>query len=343
MKVAMIGCGAIAWRGHLPALKRIREIEVSAVVDSNENVAKKTAKKFGIKNYYNSIESVLKNNEINTVIIATPTPTHKELILQAANAGKNIIVEKPLATSLEEGLEIKEAVKSNNVKLTGVQNYRYYPAMLKARKIIKSGQLGGLTSIHGIGYTPWPTQWTKGTWLYYEPGVLLDFTPHIVDAILWITGCKPKKVYALGGDYTSHCKFINYAQISVEFHNKAISTIDVSWVTGIFQFTMSFTGTAGKLDVDPRYNTIFKMSGTPTPLDDVKQFMIRMKIIPEILSGRFFGVTRKLYDKFYQHLLDALKRNKRMPVPVEDALETLAILDGAYNSIKTGKAVDIKL
>ncbi len=343
MKFAIIGAGAIARRGHLPSLKDTRDAEVLAIVDTNENAAKKAARKFAIRNYYKNIDPVLKDEEIEAVIIAIPTPTHKDVAIKAAQAGKHLIIEKPLAASLSDGLKIKEAIEKNNVRATVVQNYRYYPSIIKARKIIRSGQLGGLTSVYGIAHTPWPNQWTRGTWLYYEPGVLLDFTPHVVDAILWISKCKPKRVFALGGDYTSHCKFINYAQISIDFDDKTVGAIDVSWLTGMFRFVMSFIGTSGRLEIDPRYNTVFRASGIPTPLDDIRQFMTRMKVIPDILSGRFFKVTKTLYDNFYKHLMDALQHKKRMPVPIDEALETLAILDGAYKSIKTGNSIEVKV
>ena len=343
MKFAVIGAGAIARRGHLPSLKEIRDVEVLAIVDTNENAAKRAAKKFNIKNYYKNIDPVLKDEEIEAVIIASPTPTHKDVAIKAAQAGKHLVIEKPLAASLSDGLKIKKAIKKSNIRATVVQNYRYYPSIIKARKIIRSGQLGGLTSVYGIAHTPFPNQWTRGTWLYYEPGVLLDFTPHVVDAILWISKSKPKRVFAIGGDYTSFCKFINYAQISIDFHEKIVGTIDASWLTGMFRFVMSFIGTSGRLEIDPRYNTLFRVSGIPTPLDDIRQFMTRMRVIPDILSGRFFRVTKMVYDSFYRHLMSAFQQKKRMPVPIDEALETLAVLDGAYKSIKTGDSIEVKV
>jgi len=343
MKFAIVGCGAIAWRGHLPALSKLEDVEVTSVVDLDKTRAKRTAKKFGVRRYYTTVDEILKDEELDVVVIATPTPTHKDLAIKVADAGKHIIVEKPLATSLSEGLSIKEAVKKNNVKLCVVQNYRYFPSIRQARKIVRQGFLGKITNIYGIAHTPWPNQWTRGTWLYYEPGVLLDFSPHIVDAILWITNGKPQRVYAIGGDFTGHSNFINYAQISIVFKNKVIGTIDVSWLTGTFRYHLYFMGTSGMLEVDPRFNVVFRSHGIPTPIDDIRYFLTRMKIIGDVVTGRFFTMPQFVYQYFYKDFIRALETNGRMPVTIEEALETLAVLEGAYKSIKNNVIVDIEL
>jgi predicted dehydrogenase len=342
MNFAIIGCGAVTSRYHLPALKKL-DAEVLAVVDIKKAVAKKIAKKFDIKHYYSNIDDVLNDPNIDTIVIATPTPTHAELAMKAANAGKNIIVEKPLASSLNEGLAVKHAVEDNDIKLTIVQNYRYVSSIRKAREIVLQGLLGDITSVYGVAYTPWPNQWTRGTWLYCEPGVLLDFSPHVVDAILWIINSKPKRVYAVGGDFTGSCGFINYAQVSVLFDNGIVGTIDLSWLTGTFRFLISLTGTSGRLEVDPRYNTLFRMHGTPTPIDDVRLFIERVKVIKDIITGRFFTMPRIAYELFYTDFINAVDKNGRMPVTITEALTTLAILEGAYKSIKSGKPIDINL
>jgi len=343
MKFAIVGCGAVTSRYHLPALKKLEDAEVLAVVDIKKTVAKKTAKKFGIKEYYSNVDDVLNDHNIDTVVIATPTPTHAELAIKVANAGKNIIVEKPLASSLNEGIAVKCAVEDNDVKLTVVQNYRYVPSIRKAREIVLQGLLGNITSVYGVAHTPWPNQWTRGTWLYHELGVLLDFSPHVVDAILWIINSKPKKVYAVGGDFTGYCGFVNYAQASVLFENGIIGTFDLSWLTGTFRFSISLTGTSGRLEVDPRYNTLFRIHGIPTPIDDIRFFMKRVKVIKDIITGRFFAMPRIVYELFYTDFINAVDKNSRMPVTITEAIETLAVFEGAYKSIKTGKVVDISL
>ena len=102
MKFAIVGCGAIAWRGHLPALSKLEDVEVTSVVDLDKTRAKRTAKKFGVKKYYSTVDEILKDEELDVVVIATPTPTHKDLAIKVADAGKHIIVEKTLATRIHK-------------------------------------------------------------------------------------------------------------------------------------------------------------------------------------------------------------------------------------------------
>lgn len=343
MRFAIIGCGAVASRYHLPALLNLNTADVVAVVDLNRSIARKTAKKFSIKRYHSEINDVLLDNSIDVVVIATPTPTHAELAIKVANAGKNIIIEKPLALTLSDGFAVKRAAEKNRVKLSVVQNYRYVPTIKEARTVVRKGLLGSITSIYGVGHTPWPNQWTRSTWLYYPPGLLFDFAPHVIDAILWVTGKKPKKVYTVGGDFTGYCNFVNYAHISIVFDKRGIGTIDLSWLSGTFHFSLSFTGTSGRIDVDPRFNTLFEIHGVPTPLDDFRFFLKRISIIKDVITGRFFLMPKTTYLNFYADFINAVDKGLQMPVTVDEALESLAVLDGAYKSIHTGKVIDINI
>ena len=95
MKVGVIGCGAIAQRAHIPTFNSIEGVEVQAVCDINEEKAKKTAKKYKIKEYYTDYKTMLENPSINLVSICTPPNLHAEIIIEAARAGKHVLVENP--------------------------------------------------------------------------------------------------------------------------------------------------------------------------------------------------------------------------------------------------------
>ena len=338
LKFAVIGCGEIAKKAHLPVLKRMGSVEVVSVVDVRKEVAKNVAKRFRIKKYYTDITSVLKDEEVDVVVIATPTPTHGKIAIEAAKAGKNIVVEKPLASSLEDGLKIKDAVKSNNVKLTVVQNYRYIPAVKKAKTIIHSGLIGSVISSHGISHTIWPTRWTKGKWLYCERGVLTDFTPHLVDMMLWILDSKVKDVYAFSGNITPNCNFITYAQISLLFENGSTGSIETSWISGVYHFHLLFTGTAGMLELNPRYNTLHLFHGTLTPLDEIKRFLrYSSQVTKDIITRKFFQLTQETFKQFYIDFINSLIYDRKLPVTIDEALEVLNVIEKTYEGIRNQK------
>jgi len=165
MKVGVIGCGAIAQRAHIPTFNSIEGVEVQAVCDINEEKARKTAKKYKIKEYYTDYKTMLENPSINLVSICTPPNLHAEIIIEAARAGKHVLVEKPLATKLKDALKAIQTAKENKIKLCVTHNYRYYPAIRKAKTLIDNGKLGRITSITHQANMRIPLTWTTSTWL----------------------------------------------------------------------------------------------------------------------------------------------------------------------------------
>ena len=337
MRFGVVGCGVISLKGHLPSMKSLENIEVVAVTDVNENAAKKAAKKFGVKKYYTDFREMLKDDSIDAVTIATPTPTHGKIALECAEAGKHIVVEKPLTTTLAEGLAVRDTVKKNNVKLTVVQNYRFFPEVRKAKKKVLRGSIGSILTAHGVACTPWPNQWTRSTWLYNEPGVLLDFAPHLVDSLLWIINSKPEKIYAIGGDSAGHANFFTYSQILVQFQNQAIATLELLW-TNMLRFSFSLMGTSGRIRVDPRYRVAFETHGIKTPVDDIRLLFESTKVIKDILRGTFFKLPLMTYEYLYSDFVNAVEKNKNPIVTIDEAVDVVAILEYAYRSIKEDKA-----
>jgi len=341
MRFAVIGCGVIAERGHLPALKYLKNAEIIALVDIRLSRARRLAKKYGIANYYSTPDKTFADDKIDSVVITAPTPLHAELAIAAANAGKNIVVEKPLASSLSEGRAIERAVRENDVRLTVIQNYRYNPSILKAKEAIQKCSIGSITSFYVLAHTPLPNRWTRSNWLYYEPGVLLDFAPHAVDAILWLLKKHPKKVYAVGGDLTRNSGFINHAHILLQFDDN-VGVIDLSWMSGTQIFNLSFIGTGGMLLIDPFYLTFFEKHGITTPIEDFMFFINRMNVFRHILTGKIFNFPYEVYKNIYRDYIQAIEKKKRMPVEISEALDVLKILEGTFTSIKKGEVIDLQ-
>jgi len=107
-RVAVIGLGSVAQLVHLPNLVKIKNAEISAVAEVNKSRLNSVADKYEIKNRYGDYKQLLNNEEIDAVIITTPTHLHKQMAVDCLNAGKDVLVEKPLARNSSEGIEIIE-------------------------------------------------------------------------------------------------------------------------------------------------------------------------------------------------------------------------------------------
>ena len=152
VKVGMVGIGLV-FTPHLKGYVSHPHAEVVAVCDLDVDRARQFAENYGIPNVYSSYEEMLKNGEINTVDIATPTFLHVPMTLKAAEAGKHIHCEKPFCRSVGEGRQACEAVRRNGVKLVVGETYVFISAHQKARELIEAGEIGRPLQIrqrHGV-------------------------------------------------------------------------------------------------------------------------------------------------------------------------------------------------
>jgi len=337
IKVGLIGAGMIARKGHLPALKRMSGVEVVAVVDVNEKVAERVAREFSISKYYTDLDEMLKGEDVDALIVCTPTPTHYDIVMKCVNEGRSVLVEKPLCIKYEEALDIAKAAEEQGVQVCVVYNYRYFPAVVRAYRRVIKGYLGRVLTLNGTIFSHFPVAWTRATWLYHEGGVLYDFLPHMVDMIVWFSGGKPCKVVSFGGDYLPSGGFTNHAQIMVEFDNGVLSSISTSWLMGTQIFNLNVHGTAGHIFLDVRYNFMKEIHGTPTPLDDAISFAQYMvNVVKGVLSGYLFVGALAHYPIILRKFMLSLRRKGRYPVTAREELDRVFILDAALTSIKSG-------
>ncbi|MFC1947592.1 Gfo/Idh/MocA family protein [Chloroflexota bacterium] len=344
MKIGIVGSGAIARRGHLPIFRTIPEIEIAGIADLDLSLAEKVAAEFRITRYVPDCEALLEDDSIELVDICTPTQTHLDVIRIAAERRKYILVEKPLSVTLEDALEIQKIVKANDIYFCVVHNWRYAPSVKRVARRISGGYLGNIVTIHGLGLTSFPSSWTPNTWLYHQGGVLYDFGPHMIDMILYMKNFSPvKTVYAVGGDFShGNMDFMNYAVITIEFEDGSVVTTDISWMTAsVLKFILDIHGTAGNILLDIRNDSFSEVHGFSTPVDDIRYFFSKMwRIGTCVLSGSYFKGANAYYEPMIYDFMNAIRGNGEIPVTVDQAVMTNAVLEAAKLSILENRPVD---
>jgi len=332
----------IAKRAHLPAFKSLSNVELQAVADVNETAAKAATKNFGIPKFFTNYKEMLNDPSIDLVSICVPSPLHAEVAIEAAKKGKHILVEKPLALTVRDAQTILHATKENNVKLCVVHNYRYFPAMQEIKRRIDVGNLGQIVTVHAVAHTRLPLSWTPALWLYKGGGALDDFGPHLIDAILWLNGTKVKKVCALGGDFLGNMNCINYIQVLMEFENKAVAVGDISWVTDNTAFTLNIHGTGGRIFADIVFNHFIETHGSPTPVNDFKNFYKKMDILAKgIFSGKLFRGAGIFYKTIISQFINSIESGTDAPISGEEGLAVVAVSEAAKISLAENRFVMI--
>jgi predicted dehydrogenase len=230
VNIGVIGLGWVAQVVHLPILKRLPEAEVVAVCDRLKDRARLVGEKFGIKHISTDPQELLNNDTVAAIVICTPNDTHKDIALAALQAGKDVLVEKPMAPTLKESTEIAEAVKHSKNKLMVGMNHRFRPDAMILKSFIDGGELGKIFYTK-IGWlrkrnfdTRWLTQKEKS-----GGGVLLDLGIVLLDMAFWMMSFpRPKRVSAVNFNHTTK-GVEDTSLLSLVMENDSVINVDVSW------------------------------------------------------------------------------------------------------------------
>ncbi|MFC9712194.1 Gfo/Idh/MocA family protein [Paenibacillus sp. NPDC056933] len=236
IKVAVFGCGAIAERRHIPEYAANENVELVAFADPIVERAEKMAETYGGK-AYSSYEELLASEEVDAVSVCTPNYLHASMSIAAANAGKHVLVEKPMAVSTEEGEQMIEAAKKNGVYLMVGHNQRLMPPHVKAKEILDSGKLGKVLNFRTSFGHPGPEGWSVDgaeSWFFRKEeaimGAMGDLGVHKSDFIRYLLDDEVSEVAGfISTLHKENTKVDDNATCLLRMKSGAIGTLVASW------------------------------------------------------------------------------------------------------------------
>jgi len=217
VSIGIAGLGRSGWSIHAELLEKVKDLfQVSAVCDAMAGRRKEAEKRFACRTY-EDFDGLLADDEVEVIVVATPSHLHSKHAVQALKAGMHVVCEKPMATSSKDAQSMIEAARETGRTLTVFQNYRYLPDVAKLLEVFKSGVLGRLVlakiAVHGFG-----RRWDWQTLKKYGGGALNNTGPHFIDVALLLFGpnepevfCRMENVLSLG-DAEDHVKLLLYAE-----------------------------------------------------------------------------------------------------------------------------------
>jgi len=225
LQVGLIGCGGFAKGMHIPILKNNPKYKIHAAMDIVEEAAKTVAESTGAKYWTTDVDKLLADEEIDVVFITTRHDSHAQLSIKAANAGKHIMCEKPMALNIEDCKAVVEAVKKNKVKYTIGYNRGMAPMITKARDLLNKELPGKKKMIYHRIQAPFPeSHWTHlpevGGGRFVGEGC------HIFDLLCEIVQAPPVLIYASGGTFLNpeKVKIPDSAIVTITFADGSIGT-----------------------------------------------------------------------------------------------------------------------
>ncbi len=323
----------IARKAHLPIYKSLENVNIIAVSDLDEKQATYCAKKFGAQKWFTDYHELLKE-DLDIVSICTPISTHAQIAKDAAKAGINMLVEKPMASNLQEADEMIDACKQSGVQLCLMHNNRFIPCILDAKKRIDDGRIGRIVSIQATRYGLLPMAWSHSSWFYYKWGLLEDIGIHMIDIINFLCDSELEDAKVIARDFTENMECLNHISSIMQFKNGAGAFLDLSWVSGCVETSLKVTGTGGMLNIDIRNNFIQETHGYSTPLEDLKSsFKKSSRTMRAALDRSYFKGALLYHRQIIEEFILSIKEGRNSPVPGEEGRKAMAVMDAIKHSL----------
>ena len=330
--VGVIGCGGMG-RSLATNAHAVEGIKVISVSDVQEALAEKLAAELETS-YTVDYHELLANDEIHAVLIASPPFLHAQIAIDAANAGKHVFSEKPMAPTLDACDAMLAAAAENGVKLTIGLVCRYHATHAKVREIVQSGELGApvCMMVHRIGgpwrsggsYVPWRLERAK------SGGSLMEINAHEIDFMRWTCG-DVASVYAAGGQYVQ--KESDYPDVvlaSLNFVNGAVGLLHSSHVSAV-------GGYGGRVDCEGGSIYFPQIWGGDATIQ-IKPFdgegqqikIADIKVPPPV-------------QEEIRVFVDAIRNDTPPPITGLDGRAAVEIAIAAYQSVESGQPIPLPL
>jgi myo-inositol 2-dehydrogenase/D-chiro-inositol 1-dehydrogenase len=246
VRVAVIGCGAIAYWAHLRTLRRLRGAALVAAADPDP--AARARAEALVRGPVHACARDVLESDVDAVVVSVPTAQHAEVAAAAARAGKHIYVEKPLAATAGEARTVVDAVSHSNVHAAVGFNFRHHPCHERGRALLKANRIGAVRAVQTVfceplpaaGMPEWKRRRTSGG------GALLDLASHHIDQLRWCLDDDVASVEArIASTRTEH----DSASLAIEMRGGASVQMFVSYCAGPADF-LEFIGERGTLRID---------------------------------------------------------------------------------------------
>lgn len=372
-KIGMVGYGGIG-RVHAMAYRDIgfnyglpaNQIQVVGVATSHLTSAEKAAKEIGCDFYTDSFQALIDRDDVDIIDCCTPNNTHEAVLVAAAQAGKHIYCEKPLAVSMDEARRIVAAVTAGGVKAQMTFNVRFFPAITRAQQLIQSGFLGQLFSFRGRYMRSSYISASKPyTWRLNKAasggGALFDLGSHLLDIVYLLLGdfdavqahletLIPERPIAPGSSETARVDVDDLALLHLRMVNGVTGTVEVSRMG---------TGTANELLIEiyghqgairfkadePNWLEVYDLRDTEQPQGGMRGFR-KIECI-----GRYDGAKApdwtmppgfvRTHAECQYQFLKALDENREPSPNLTDGLRIQAVMHAAQRASDEGRWIKV--
>lgn len=321
---AIIGCGRVVDRRVAPAIRRADGAELIGFCSRDLIRAGEFAGRHEARRAYGTIEEIFRDSDVEAVYIGTPNALHAAHAIACLEAGRNVLVEKPLALSAAEARRMSDTAQRAGRILSVMHQQRFHPANLHLLRLLDDGALGRPLIIRaqiGIWYPP------NGNWRLDRAvsggGATIDLAPHAVDIALEVGG-PVARVSAVCANLNFKYGVEDFCQMRLEFARGAIGLIEMSYCTHAYGGRLEVYGSRGTFIADGSlqqaafYRTALRHEGDNSATETVEDSY------PHVFADAI------------EDFSDAIRDRRPPTVTIADAIDVMEIIDAAYESARTG-------
>ena len=334
MRFGLIGCGRVSPR-HLQSIAELADARLVAVSDVIASRVERVAKENNAV-AYGDYRQMLERRDIDVVNICTPSGMHAQMSIDALQAGKHVICEKPMAMNLADADRMIAVAKSTGKKLCIVLQNRYNPPMLDLRRLVDEGRLGKI--LLGNATVRWyrPQEYYEDGWhgtLAMDGGALMNQSVHHIDALQWFIG-DVDSVFAHTATLAHKMQAEDAGVAVIRFKNGALGTVEGSTLTypENLEGSVALFGEHGSVKIGGtalNRKSIWKIEGA---LEHERELLMHDQVDPPSVYG--FSHQAVIAD-----MIAALRENRESRTNGREARKSVALVLAMYESARTGVAV----
>jgi predicted dehydrogenase len=328
VRVAVVGTGAIAQIVHLPLLREMPGAVVEAVCDVDDSKAGAIAGRLGIPHVYDRLESLLDADVADAVVLCTPNHLHAEQAIMALEAGKHVLVERPLALRPDDvEAAVAAAEKADRVLMVAYNN-RYRPDTQGLRSFIEAGELGRVFTMHGTWFSR-KIRPKRRTWRHTRDtggGAFLDLGVQVLDLCLWMAGYPEAESVCAHLHPGENMEVEDAAAVLIRLKDAATLSIQVTWslLADRDRHHVRVFGTAGSASTQPL--KVFK---------EIEQGML--DVTPQIAQRRENAYTASYREELRRFVAASL--GHQPAVLPREQVDLMRIVSRVYESAEKGREI----
>jgi len=324
VKLAVVGTGVMG-RNHARAARELGFL--AGVFDMDAKAAREVASAHGAK-AYDSLDALASDRAIDAVVVATPTSTHHATASRLLEAGKHVLVEKPIAGSLEEGRDLVARAKKAGRTLAVGHIERHNPVVAFAREALAKGEFGELITLSARRVSNLPGR-------IRDVGCIMDIGIHDIDVLRHVAGSEIRRVYARAGTFTPNLAFEDHASVLLEFASGVTGVVEVNWLTPMKVRQFSLTASKAYVEADYIEQRAVISSSTYGALDPANLFQVPLELHQRVVALKKQEPLKLELSDFAR----ACASGGRPLVAGEDGVAALAVAQAAVASASKGAPV----